>query len=194
MAMRSAESKEQLVGGRKQKPSSSGKILPVPVTVSGVSFVSTFWLFGTFLVIAGLVIAGGFPNWIRNSVEAGSPQARSLGTIISTVDLGLYYFCFTITGQVCPDNFCNCTTYLNFDPPEAIDLGATSFTTGLYNASSVSEIPFLFSSSIVYAFGVGMLVLSLLVGVVAYCKPRICRNKVSLFLASFVFQLFGGTY
>ena len=81
---------------------------------------------------------------------------------------------------------------MNYDPPitylpsNSRDLKATN----LVKAEFPRDIAFLFSSSIVYAFGVGLFIVSLLLGAVACCKPRI--KSRSMFLAAFVFQAFGG--
>ncbi len=186
----------QLVGGIKQRD----RLRPMPVTVTGVSCISTFWLVATFLILSGLIVAGGFPNWLRNRVETND-QARDLGNILSSVDLGLYYLCYNTT--VCNQEFCDgpcreqrlcgCYTYLDFNPPSTINT-----TNGLVvaqnqiltPAASVLDILYVFVGSIVYAFGIILLLISLLVGAVAYCKPRF--GSCSLFLFAFVCQALAG--
>lgn len=184
---------QQLVGALP----SSGRLLPTPVTVTGVSFVSTMWLVSTFLLLAGLIVAAGFPNWLHNEVTPGSGQARDLRTQVSDVDLGLFYLCYNLTGNPCLGTcrgecqgvWCACQPYLSYNPPSELEQGGTNVSTGL-QAAVLQDIAFLFSSSIVYAFGCGMLAVSFFVGVVAYFKPRIKNN--SMFLVAFVFQAIAG--
>ena len=197
-SLRTSDSQQQLVGARP----SSAKFLPTPVTVSGVSFVSTMWLAATFLLFAGLVVAAGFPNWLHNEVPPGSGQARDLRTLINQVDLGLFFLYYNYTGNPCLGSFirgacnstcrgqwCDAQLYLAYDPPASILQGGANVSTGL-QAAEISDIAFLFSSSIVYAFGCGMLLVSLFMGVVAYCKPRI--KCCPMFVVAFVFQVISG--
>lgn len=199
-SLRTSDSQQQLVGARP----SSGKFLPTPVTVTGVSFVSTMWLTATFLLFAGLVVAAGFPNWLHNEVPPGSGQARDLRTQISQVDLGLFFLYYNYTGNPCLGSFingacnstcrgvwCDAQLYLEYDPPATLVQGGANVSTGL-QAPDIRDIAFLFSSSIVYAFGCGMLLVSLFMGVVAYCKPRI--KSCPMFLVAFVFQVISGEH
>ena len=185
-SLRSSESKQHLA------PRSLHKIRPTPVTVTGVSIVSTGWLVATFLVIAGIVIAAGWPNWMKNH------NPDQLGNLISKVDIGLYYFCYEL--QIDPDVYCNgdfstvfddfcCTTYEAFDPPFNLSIGKVRL-----NKAEVNDISFLLSASVIYAFAFLMLFISLVVGVIAYCKPRFTvtfrssKEKISVFAIAFVFQ------
>ena len=199
-SLRTSDSQQQLVGARHN----SGKLLPTPVTVTGVSFVSTMWLTATFLLFAGLVVAAGFPNWLHNEVPPGSGQARDLRTQISQVDLGLFFLYYNYTGNPCLGSFiygacnstcrgvwCDAQLYLAYDPPATLVQGGANVSTGL-QAPDIRDIAFLFSSSIVYAFGCGMLLVSLFMGVVAYCKPRI--KSCPMFLVAFVFQVISGEH
>ena len=166
-SLRGSESQQHLVG----HPSNT-KLLPTPVTVTGISIVSTTWLVFTFLFISALVIAAGFPQWLQNrNLEQPSSVSRA--------DIGLYYICYNLTGD---PPFRDCTPYLQFSPP-------VNRSTNLIEAG-LQDIAFLFSASIVYAFGVGMLIVSLVVGVVAYCKPRI--KTYSVFALAFIFQVIAG--
>lgn len=161
-----SESQQQLVG----RPSKS-KLLPTPVTVSGMSAISSVWILLTFIVTAALVVAAGFPQWVHNH----DPQ--QLGNLVSRADVGLYHFCYNQTGR---PEFRECVPYLQFTPAADSQL----------EGASLRDIAFLFSSSVVYAFGVGMLFISLIIGGVAYCKPRI--KKLSMFLVAFFFQMAAG--
>ncbi len=175
------------------------RLMPMPVTVTGCSCISVFWISCTFLLLSGLIVAGGFPNWIRNRVEPG-PQSTNLRNALSSVDLGLYYMCYNLTGctqSVCSgyceeQKLCGCYTYLTYDPPVTINRtnGGVVTPTNLRPIDQFEEIVFLFSSSIVYAFGVLMLLLSLLVGALALWRPRV--GSCSLFLFAFVMQVTAG--
>ena len=152
------------------------RILPTPVTVSGVSAVSTVWLVTTFLLTAGLIVAAGYPYWLTNE---NPPIALSSSTRVSRAELGMYYFCYNLTTN---DSFRSCVPYLQFESSPA-------------NHSSLEEavsrdIAFLLSSSVIYGFGCGMQAVSLIIGIVAYCKPRI--GKTSVFLAAFIIQMIAG--
>lgn len=52
----------------------------------------------------------------------------------------------------------------------------------------ITDIVFLFTGSLSYGLGTGLLMISLIIGVVAYCKPRI--KEQSVYLVAFVIQLF----
>ena len=51
-----------------------------------------------------------------------------------------------------------------------------------------SDIVYLFTGSLSYGLGTGLLMISLIFGIVAYCKPRI--KGQSMYLVAFVIQLF----
>lgn len=174
----------------------------MPVTVSGVSCMSTFWIFATFIILAGLTVAGGFPYWIQNDVQPGT-QARSLGNALQRVDLGIYYLCYKLRGcgdsssDICEDECrqsraCGCYTYMNYEPPMFVNSSTDNVLTesGMTPFDSYRDIVFLFSGSIVYAFGCLLLLISLVVGAVAYCKPKF--GHCSLFLFAFVLQAVAG--
>ena len=186
MSLKESESREQLVGGR----ASTTKLLPTPVTVSGVSFVSTTWLLVTFAVVVALVVAAGAPYWMKNE------DPDQLGNLVNSVYLGLYYFCYEL--PLDPDVYCKddlstilddscCTTYSDFTNPVNLTIGSTRL-----EETSLDDLSYLFSASLVYAFAVVMLIVSLVFGVMAYCKPRI-RN-FSVFAIAFIFQISASEY
>ena len=174
---------------------------------------SAFWILATFAVTAGLVVAGGFPYWLGNRVEGAPNSAQSLDltgdlrySALVRVDLGLYHLCYQLhSGSslvVCGSNrtcngicrdmrFCGCVHYLSYNPP-------SNFTTsdglvrpsGVFGPRSVMDFVWLFAASIIYAVGVVLLLVSLIVGAIAFFKPRV-RN-CSLFLTAFVFQIIAG--
>lgn len=180
----------QLVGTHAAAASSRRMMKPTPVTVSGVSFVSTFWLIFTTLVLCGLVVSAAFPHWIENDVGSVEKR-RELDNLLRRVDIGLYYFCYEITTSLDPTSsnatFEECTPYLQYEPPATHDGSVTNL-----EKANLEDIAFLFSASIVYAFAFLMLVISLIVGVIAYCKPRVKNN--SMFAVAFVFQVVGGEF
>ena len=199
-SLKSSESKEQLVGDRQSRPNTK-RLLPVPVTVSGVSCVSFFWILCTFLLLCGLVIAGGFPNWIANRVERNpvrNPQRNELSNSLDTVDLGLYYLCFNLTActegtcstECATNGFCGCHSYLTYSPALNFTNGDRTTLTNMRRASSIEEFQFLFAAGIIFAFGVGTLMLSLIIGIFAFCKPRV--RGCSMFVIAFVFQITAG--
>ena len=177
------------------------RMVPMPVTVSGVSCISTLWLLATFLLVSGLIIAGTFPNWIQNRVNSGA-QATNLRNSLSSVNLGLYYMCYNLTGCAqdtcdgfCKDKkLCGCYTYLTYDPPVTINStkGEVVTPTNLRPINSANDFVFLFSGSIVYGLGCFLLGLSLVIGVIGYCKPRI--GSCSLFLFAFILQAVAGMH
>lgn len=187
----------RLVGARQRDMHRS-----MPVTVSGVSCMSTFWIIATFLILAGLIVAGGFPYWIQNDVALGT-QARSLGNALQRVDLGIFYLCYKLRGcgdpnsDVCEDECrqsraCGCYSYMNYAPPMLVNSTNDNILTesGMVPFENYNDIVFLFSGSIVYAFGCLLLLISLMVGAVAYCKPKL--GHCSLFLFAFVLQAVAG--
>lgn len=170
------------------RPSSARLMKPTPVTVSGISFVSTLWLIFTLLVLCGLVVVAAFPRWIHNDVRTPEKR-RELDNLVHEVNFGLYHFCYelAVSLDLSTNNatFEECTTYLQFNPRAS--LGDTP--TNLLKAE-LKDIAFLFSASIVYAFAFLMLLLSLVLGIVAYFKPKVLGN--SMFAVAFVFQVIGG--
>lgn len=188
---------DRLVGGGKHRD----RMRPMPVTVSGVSCISCVWLAFTFLVLSGLIVAGGFPNWIRNRVEPGT-QARTLANTLTRVDLGLFYVCYKlrvcgdVNSPICEDDCrairaCGCYPYMNYAPQtEYNSTNGVVIESNMRPYQALTDLDFLFSSSIVYAFGCFLLLCSLLVGAVAFCKPK-C-GSCSLFLFSFSLQALAG--
>ena len=188
---------DRLVGGAKQRD----RMRPMPVTVSGVSCMSCVWLCATFIVLGGLIVAGGFPNWIRNRVEPGT-QARTLGNTLTRVDLGLFYLCYKLRvcgdtrDAVCEDECrdvraCGCFLYMDYNPMnEYNSTNGVVIESNMRPYQDLTELQFLFSASIVYAFGCFLLLCSLLTGAIAFCKPK-C-GSCSLFLFSFSLQALAG--
>lgn len=182
---------------------------PPPVKHKGISFVSAIWILFTFIVIACLAVAAGFPYWIVNRVEGApnSAQSRDLNMDYSAlvrVDLGLYYLCYQLhSGQpacgtetscsgTCRDRrFCGCVPYLSYNPPSNYSTSdGITRVSSVVGTKSVMDFVWLFAASIIYAVGVLFLLVSLIIGSVAFFKPKI--RKCSLFLTAFVFQIFAG--
>lgn len=188
---------KHLVGGAKQRD----RMRPMPVTVSGVSFMSALWIIATFLILGGLIVAGGFPNWIRNRVEPGT-QARTLGNTLTRVDLGLFYVCYKLrvcgdpTSSVCEDECravraCGCYTYMDYRPGRVYNsTNGVVIESNMVPFMALTDLDFLFSASIVYAFGCLLLLISLMVGSIAFCKPKL--GPCSLFLFAFALQALAG--
>lgn len=184
-----------------------------PVKYTGISFVSGFWVLATFFVIAGLVVAGGSPYWLGNRIEGAPNSAQSFDltgnnqySALVRVDLGLYYLCYqllsdspsvtcgadTACNATCRDlGYCGCVQYLSYDPPSMFTLSdKQARPSSVFGPNSVMDFVWLFIASIIYAVGVFLLMVSLVVGAIAFVKPRV-RN-CSLFLTAFVFQIIAG--
>lgn len=175
----------------------------MPVTISGISCISVIWITATFVILSGLIVAGGFPTWIRNRVQIGAP-ARSLGNTLTRVDLGLYYLCYKLRGcgdpnsAICEDECrraraCGCYPYMNYNPPPMINSTTDNLMieSGMVPFESPRDIVFLFSASIVYAFGCLLLLVSLFVGTFAFYKPKLNR-RCNMFMFAFVLQAVAG--
>jgi hypothetical protein len=149
------------------------KIDPNPVTVSGVSFASTLWLVFNFLVCAGLVITAAFPYWTTSESPPTSLQATHINT-------GLYYLCYTpgLGQSAAAQQICSLIIYPPFVPSNITNLATIE----------LRDIAFLITSGLTYAVGIGLLMISFIVGVIAYCKPKI--KDQSIFLVAFVIQIF----
>ena len=182
-----------------------------PVKRKGLSFVSAFWILLTFVVTACLVVAAGFPYWIVNRVDGApnSAQSRDLNidnsySALVRVDLGLYYLCYQLHSgrpECGMDNSCNgtcrelgycgCVSYLSYNPPaNFVTVDGMTRMSSVYGTQSARDFVWLFAASIIYAFGVLMLLLSLIIGALALCKPR-CGG-CSLFLTAFALQIIAG--
>ena len=153
---------------------SSHKLVPRPVTVSGISVASTVWIVSTFLIIAGLVISAAFPYWTTIKQPTTALQAINIKT-------GLFYMCYTPgTGKDSSiGEICTLYVYPEFVPDNQTQLATIE----------IKDIAFLFTGSLSYGLGTGLLMLSLIIGIIAYCKPRI--KEQSMYLVAFVLQLFG---
>lgn len=171
------------------RPSSARLMKPTPVTVSGISFVSTLWLILTILVLCGLVVVAAFPRWIHNDVNTPEKR-RELDNLVHRVDFGLYYFCYELTASLDRTtnnaSFEECTTYLQYTPRDTLDGTSTNL-----QEADLGDIAFLFSASMLYAFAFLTLLISLVMGIVAYLKPKLMGK--SMFAAAFAFQIIGGT-
>ena len=190
-AMSSVHEEEDLapiVNAKTARPTSGRHIKPTPVTVSGISFVSTLWIIITILVLCGLVVVAAFPRWIHNDVNTPEKR-RELDNLVHQVDFGLYYFCYELTASLdqATNNasFDECTTYLQYNPRATLN----DISTNLLEAD-LEDIAFLFAASLLYAFGFLMLLISLVMGIVAYFKPKVLGT--SMFAVAFVFQVIGG--
>lgn len=181
-SVKTSESKEHLVG-----LPSSNQLRPTPVTVSGVSVVSVVWLVSTFLIIAALVVSGATVKWMRND------DPDQLGNLVTTVDIGLFYVCYEL--PIDPDVYCDndlattdgdacCSPYLDFVVPSNLSIGKVRL-----NDADADDIAYLFSASIIYAVAVVVLIVSLVFGVIAFCKPRVYKSRCSVFAVAFVFQV-----
>lgn len=172
-----------------------------------------FWVVSTFLVIACLVAAGGSPYWLGNRIEGAPNSAQSYDltgdnshSALTRVDLGLYYLCYQLLSsspsatcgadtecdQSCRDlRFCGCVPYLSYDPPPTFTTAdGLSRSSRVFGPQSVMDFVWLFVASIIYAVGVFLLMVSLVIGAIAFFKPRV-RN-CSLFMTAFVFQIVAG--
>lgn len=189
MSVHPEEDYGQLVGSQSAVPPlSTRQMKPTPVTVSGISFVSTLWLIFTMMILCGLVVVAAFPRWINNDVNTPEKR-RELDNLVHQVNFGLYYFCYELTTSLDQSTnnatFEECTTYLQYRPQATLD----GTSTNLQDAE-LEDIAFLFSASIVYAFGFLMLLVSLVMGIIAYLKPKVLGT--SMFAVAFVFQVIGG--
>ena len=169
------------------RPAQTRHMKPTPVTVSGISFVSTLWLIFTILVLCGLVIVAAFPRMVHNDVNTPEKR-RELDNLVHRVDFGLFHFCYELRVSLDQDtnnaSFDECTTYLQYSPQSTLDGVSTNLL-----ATDLEDIAYLFSSSILYAFAFLMLLLSLVTGVIAYLKPKV--KGTSMFAIAFVLQVVG---
>ena len=138
-----------------------------PVTVTGISVVSSLWLLFILALSGALIVAFIFPTWVTvDSVRIN----RDL--IVENVYIGLFRYCRDNTNGTQ-----QCERYgVNSNDPFA--------------PNSLNEVQAFFAACVVYASGCGLLVISFLVGLTAYFKPRIFG--VSVFLIAFFVQLIAG--
>lgn len=175
----------QLVGPSKGDTSSLGKkrFRPEPVTVSGISFVSTAWLAITVLLTIGCCAAFVLPVWMRaDRVEALSDSRRQLrpSDYIYDVQVGMTWYRANYSSTGGQSWIAQNYHYLQFSADETDVL-----------PRDASDISVLLAASCAYGAGCGLLIISFFIGVLAYCKPRI--KGASVFLAAFFFQLIAGT-
>lgn len=138
-----------------------------PVSVSGISVVSSLWLFFILAVSGALIVSFVFPSWATmSSVRIN----RDL--VVENVHIGLFWYCRDDRNGT---QQCERYDVTNEDPlaPE-----------------SLNDVQAFFAACIVYAAGCGLLLISFVVGVFAYLKPRI--SGVSVFLIAFFIQLIAG--
>lgn len=138
-----------------------------PVTISGISVVSSLWLFFILAVSGALIVSFVFPSWVTiESVRIN----RDL--IVENVYIGLFRYCRDNTNGTQ-----QCERYdASNDDPLAPD--------------SLSDVQAFFAACIIYGLGCGLLLVSFFVGAIAYLKPRI--SGVSVFLIAFFIQLIAG--
>ena len=138
-----------------------------PVTVSGISVVSSLWLLFILAVSGALIVSFVFPSWVTiDSVRIN----RDL--IVDNVYIGLFRYCRDDRNG---SQQCERYDASNNDP---------------LAPGSLDDVQAFFAACIIYGFGCALLLISFLVGVVAYCKPRI--SGVSVFLIAFFVQLIAG--
>lgn len=138
-----------------------------PVTISGISVVSSVWLLIILAVSGGLIVSFVFPSWVTiDSVRVN----RDL--VVENVYIGLFRYC-----RDDRNGTQQCERYdVSNDDPLAPD--------------SLNDVQAFFAACVIYGSGCGLLLISFLIGVVAYLKPRI--SGVSVFLIAFFVQLIAG--
>lgn len=147
-------------------PAGNKRFRHEPVTVTGISVVSSLWLFFILAVSAALIVSLVFPSWATiDSVRVN----RDL--IVENVYIGLFRYCRDSDGSQ------RCERYdaQNEDP---------------LAPNSLDDVQAFFAACVIFALGCGLLLISFITGVCAYCKPRI--HGVSVFLISFFIQLIAG--
>ena len=148
-------------------PGTKRKFRHEPVSITGISVVSSLWLLFILAVSGALIVSFVFPSWvITDSVRVN----RDL--IVENVYIGLFRYCRDNRNgtQLCERYDTN-----NDDP---------------FAPSSLNDVQAFFAACIIYGSGCGLLLISFLVGVIAYLKPRI--SGVSVFLIAFFIQLIAG--
>lgn len=138
-----------------------------PVSVTGISVVSSLWLFFILAVSGALIVSFVFPDWVTvDSVRIN----RDL--IVDNVHIGLFRYCRDNNNGTQ-----QCERYdVSNDDPLA--------------PQSLNEVQAFFAACVVYGSGCGLLVVSFFVGLVAYFKPKI--YGLSVFLITFFIQLIAG--
>ena len=156
---------------------SSHRLLPMPVTVSGISFVSCLWMILTFVLTSCLIIPAAFSSWTTIDRPATALQAINIKS-------GLFYFCYTpgLGSDSTIEEVCALYVSPAFRPSNNTNLATIE----------LDDIAALFTSSLCYGIGTGLYMITVLVGIVALSKPRI--KKQSVFLVAFVIQLFACKY
>ena len=174
----------QLVGPAKGETSSLAKkrFRPEPVTVSGISFVSTAWLVVTVILAAACCAAFALPVWMRaDRVEAQRDPRRQIrpSDYVYDVQIGMTWYRANYSSDNGQSWIALTYHYLQFSADETNVL-----------PRDAADISVLLAASCAYGTGCGLLIISFFIGMVAYCKPRI--KGASVFLAAFFFQLIAG--
>lgn len=149
-------------------PSDKKRFRHEPVTVTGISVVSSLWLLLILAVSGALIVSFVFPTWATiDTVRVN----RDL--IVDNVNIGLFRYCRDYS-----DGKQQCQRYdvSNDTDPLAPD--------------SLADVQAFFAACIIYASGCALLPISFIVGLVAYFKPRI--SGISVFLIAFFIQLIAG--
>ena len=138
-----------------------------PVSISGISFVSSLWLFLILAVSGALIVSFVFPSWATvSSVRIN----RDL--IVQDVYIGLFWYCRDDS---------NGTQQCERYGDDASDSLAPA---------SLSDVQAFFAACVIYGAGCVLLLVSFIFGLFAYLKPRI--GGVSMFLVTFFVQLIAG--
>ena len=138
-----------------------------PVSITGISVVSSLWLFFILAVSGALIVSFAFPSWATvDSVRIN----RDL--VVDNVHIGLFRYCRDNNNGTQ-----QCERYgVSNDDPLAPE--------------SLNDVQAFFAACVVYGAGCALLVISFFVGLIAYFKPKI--YGVSVFLITFFIQLIAG--
>lgn len=177
-----SDSTSQLVGPAKGDTTSLARkrFRAEPVTVSGISCVSTAWLTATLLFTAGCCVALALPVWMRadrsEALVDTAMRTPKPSDYIYDIEIGMTWFQANYSNDGGVSWIQRSYHYLEYTEDRTDVL-----------PSSASDISVLLAAACVYGFGCGLLIISFFIGIVAYCKPRI--KGVSIFLTAFWFQI-----
>jgi len=139
-----------------------------PVSISGISFVSSLWLLFILAVSGALIVSFVFPSWVTvSSVRINRDM------VVQDVYIGLFWYCRDDS---------NGTQQCERYGTDASDPLAPT---------SLSDVQAFFAACVLYGAGCVLLLISFIFGLFAYLKPRI--GGVSMFLVTFFIQLIAGT-